>query len=83
MYTLYLGYTVGAYNFNDFPFTRYSRSGFNSALSQMKDPPAETNIRMVLFGTGAVVMSLLTFLKYRPYRLSSRFFNRKNKCKNQ
>jgi hypothetical protein len=65
VYTLYLGYTVGAYNFNDFPFTRYSRSGFNSALSQMKDPPAETNIQMVLFCIGAVVMSALTFLKYR------------------
>lgn len=64
-YTLYLGYTHGAYNFNDFPFTRYSRSGFANALSKMKDPAVETNIRPILLGIGAAVMSALTFLKYR------------------
>jgi hypothetical protein len=64
-YTLYLGYTHGAYNFNDFPFTRYSRSGFASALSKMKNPTAETHIRPVLFGLGAAIMSVLTLAKYR------------------
>ncbi len=64
-YTLYLGYTYGAYNFNDFPFTRYSRSGFSQALSQMKDPAVETPVRMVVFSIGAVIMSALTLLKYR------------------
>jgi hypothetical protein len=64
-YTLYLGYTHGAYNFNDFPFTRYSRSGFANALAQMKNPGEETYLRPVLFGIGAAIMSVLTIAKYR------------------
>ena len=65
VYTLYLGYTHGAYNFNDYPFTRYSRSGFSSVLSQMNNPAPPNTFRMTLFGVGAGMMALLTFLKYR------------------
>ena len=40
VFTLYLGYTYGAYNFNDWPFTRYSKSGFGRVLTQMNNPEA-------------------------------------------
>jgi len=65
IFTLYLGYTYGAYNFNDFPFTRYSKSGFASMLAQMNNPAPANWMRLSLFGIGAGMMSLLTFLKYR------------------
>ena len=64
-YTLYLGYSIGAYNFNDFPFMRYSKSGFSTVLAQMNNPVPPDRLRLGLFGIGAGVMSLLTFLKYR------------------
>jgi hypothetical protein len=65
LYTLYLGYTYGAFNFNDYPFTRYSKSGFSGVLTQMNNPEPPDSLQLTLFGIGAVVMSLLTFLKYR------------------
>ena len=64
-YTLYLGYTKGAYNFNDYPFNEYSQYGFSFALAQMKNPAPPDTARLFLFGIGAAAMSLLTFLKYR------------------
>lgn len=65
IFTLYLGYSYGAYNFNDFPFTRYSRSGFTSVLAQMNNPTQPNQFRLMLLGVGIVGMSALTFLKYR------------------
>ena len=64
-YTLYLGYTDGAYNFNDFPFSRYSQAGFSTALGQMRNPEPPDVERLTLFGIGAAVMSGLTLLRYR------------------
>jgi hypothetical protein len=64
-FTLYLGYTYGAYNFNDFPFTRYSKAGFTTVLAQINNPEPPNVLHLSLFGIGASVMSLLTFLKYR------------------
>ena len=65
VYTLYLGYTVGAYNFNDYPFTRYSKSGFAAVLTQISNPERPNTFQLSLFGIGAAGMSLLTFMKYR------------------
>jgi len=64
-YTLYLGYTHGAYNFHDFPFTRYSKSGFASVLTQMTNPMPVNWRHLGLLGTGAGTMAVLTLLKYR------------------
>ncbi len=64
-YTLYLGYTRGAYNFDDFPFSRYSQAGFSTALAQMRNPEPPDLERLTLFGIGAVVMTALTVLRYR------------------
>ena len=65
VYTLYLGYTHGAHNFNDFPFTRYSQAGFSSMLVQINNPSPPDAQRLALFGVGVVAMGALTFLKYR------------------
>ncbi|HCR16874.1 MAG TPA: hypothetical protein DIU35_05270 [Candidatus Latescibacteria bacterium] len=65
LYTLQLGYQYGAYNFNDFPFTRYSKAGFSSVLAQMRNPEPVDQFQLSLFGIGAAGMSVLTFLKYR------------------
>jgi hypothetical protein len=65
LYTLYLGYQYGAYNFNDFPFTRYSKAGFSSVLATMRNPEPVDQFQLTLFGIGAAGMSVLTFLKYR------------------
>ena len=65
LFTLYLAYKNGAYNFNDMPFTRYSKSGFATVLTQMNNPEPPDTLQLGLFGIGAVTMSLLTFMKYR------------------
>jgi len=64
-HTLYLGYTTGAQNFKDYPFTNYSQGGFINVLGLMKNPEPADTLRLTLFGIGALVMSLLTLLKYR------------------
>jgi len=63
--TLYLGYAGGAYNFNDFPFSRYSQAGFEAAIGQMRNPEPPDAERLTLLGVGAAVMSVLTLLRYR------------------
>ncbi|HCR16875.1 MAG TPA: hypothetical protein DIU35_05275 [Candidatus Latescibacteria bacterium] len=65
VFTLYLGYRDGAYNFNDYPFNHYSKYGYTSALSQMKNPQPPNATQLGLFGIGVISMSTLTFLKYR------------------
>ncbi len=63
--TLSLGYSIGAYNFNDFPFSRYSQSGFYRSVALIKDPEPRHVERYLLCGIGAAAMSGLTFLRYR------------------
>ena len=66
LYTLYLGYSHGAYNFPRFPFfSGDPKRVFASTLSQMRTPKAPDPARMVFFGIGAALMALLTFLRYR------------------
>lgn len=66
VYTLYAGYTLGAYNFKYYhPFRSYSKGGFITALAQMRNPEPIDPLRLSLFGIGLGVMALLTFLKYR------------------
>ncbi|MFT5368730.1 MAG: hypothetical protein ACI8V2_003697 [Candidatus Latescibacterota bacterium] len=65
-YTLYLGYTDGAYNFPRFPFFSGDPKGiYESTLVQMRTPKVPDPERMAFFGIGAGLMALLTFLRYR------------------
>lgn len=62
---LYMGYTHGAYNFTEYPFTRYAPSLYDSIVTTIKTPEPASWERMVLFGIGGAIMLVLTILRYR------------------
>ncbi|MDA0748335.1 MAG: hypothetical protein O2954_17600, partial [bacterium] len=62
---LYLGYTYGAFNFTEYPFTRYAPSLYDGIVTSVKSPEPASWERLVLFGVGGAVMVLLTTLRYR------------------
>lgn len=62
---LYLGYTYGAFNFTEYPFTRYAPSVYDGIVTMIKSPEPASWERMTLFGFGAAVMVVLTSLRYR------------------
>ena len=64
-YTLYLGYTGGAYNFNAYPLSYYSRTIFNRVVYRLGDPWQIDAHRLAFLGIGIAGMALLTFLRYR------------------
>jgi hypothetical protein len=65
VYTLYLGYDVGAYNFDHWTF-KYGNVGvYNSLKTKLKTPVPTDWAKMQLVGIGAVVTAILTFLRYR------------------
>jgi len=65
-YTLYLGYSHGAYNFPRFPFFSGDPKGiYASTLVQMRTPKVPDMERMAFFTIGAGLMGLLTYLRYR------------------
>lgn len=64
IYTLYLGYSVGAYNFDHWTF-KYGNVGvYNSLKTKIKTPVPTDWAKMQLVGIGAVVTAILTFLRY-------------------
>lgn len=65
IYTLWLGYTVGAYNFDHWTF-KYGNVGvYNSLKTKIKTPVPTDWAKMQLVGIGAAVTALITFLRYR------------------
>ena len=64
-YTLYLGYTYGAFNFNEWVFAQGSQRPFYIAMNAMMAPFSTDWRRLLFFGLGAGLMALLTFLRYR------------------
>lgn len=65
-YTLYLGYTHGAYNFPRFPFFSGDPKGvFGSTIKRMRTPRPADFERLTFFGVGMILMGVLTFLRYR------------------
>ena len=63
--TLYLSYTYGAYNFNDFPFTRYPPRVYDGLVNAIKEVPEWKPERYFFLGGGAVLFSLMSLLRYR------------------
>ena len=49
---LYLGYTHGAYNFTEYPFTRYAPRLYDAVVNNIKSPEPASWERVVLFGLG-------------------------------
>ncbi len=58
------GYEYGAYNFGGTPF-RAGRYSFQQAAAQILNPEGVASRRLVFFGIGVGVMSVLTFIRYR------------------
>jgi hypothetical protein len=65
VFTLWLGYTRGAYNFSAYPFTYYSRRIFDWVVYRMSHLWQIDPHRLMFMGAGMVIMSILTFLRYR------------------
>ncbi len=64
-YTLYLGYTYGAYNFGDWIFRGGATTPFDNIVSKMKNPFGPDKRALTMFGIGAAVMAPLIFMRYR------------------
>ena len=65
VYSLYLGYTWGAYNFNDYPFTRYPPGNFDSLVKALKDEIKWEPQRYTFFGIGIATYLIVSTLRYR------------------
>ena len=58
-------YTHGAYNFTEYPFTRYAPRLYDAIVTKIKSPEPASWERMVLFGFGGFIFAILTALRYR------------------
>ncbi|MEE2753494.1 MAG: DUF6785 family protein, partial [Candidatus Latescibacterota bacterium] len=65
VFTLWLGYTDGAYNFSAYPFTYYSRRIFDRVVYRLSHPWQIDPHRLMFMASGMILMSILTFLRYR------------------
>ena len=65
LYTLYLSYAYGAFNFNDLPFTRYPPRVYDALVKQIKDMPEMKPERYVLVGMGMLLFGVMSVLRYR------------------
>ncbi|MBT3603323.1 MAG: hypothetical protein HN521_09685 [Candidatus Latescibacteria bacterium] len=65
IYTLYLGYTIGAYNFNDYPFTRYPPGAYDGLVKALKSEVTWETERYYFLLLGALTFALVSFLRYR------------------
>lgn len=65
IYTLYLGYTVGAYNFNDYPFTRYPPGAYDGLVKVLKSEETWEIERYYFLLLGILIFAGVSFMRYR------------------
>jgi hypothetical protein len=65
IYTLYLSYTYGAFNFSDLPFTAYPPRVYDALVKQVNEVPVMKPERYALIGGGIVLFSVMSVLRYR------------------
>ncbi|MBT4140736.1 MAG: hypothetical protein HOE48_22680 [Candidatus Latescibacteria bacterium] len=63
--TLYLGYTYGTFNFQTWHIKSGGRQVFGATANRILAPFSTDIRRLSFFGMGAVIMGLLTLLRYR------------------
>lgn len=63
--TLWLGYTMGAFNFEDYPFSAASRHMFVLTAKYITDPQPAAWDRWRFFGIGAAALLAITCLRAR------------------
>jgi len=65
VYTLYLGYSRGASNFNSFEFWRGNHWIFGIVVGKIRNPMPTDWARLTFLGIGAGIMALLMAIQYR------------------
>ncbi len=65
IYTIYLGYTHGAYNFRVYPFSGGNREAFGHTIRKLLHPFPVSVGRLVIMGIGGALMTVLMYLRYR------------------
>jgi hypothetical protein len=65
VYTLYLGYTHGAYNFDDYPFTRYPPGAYDGLVKAMRSEVTWEKSRLYFLLFGAATFAAVSFMRYR------------------
>ncbi len=65
IYTLYLGYTHGAYNFRVYPFSGGNREAFGHTIRKIENPFGPSWSRMTIGGAGGALMAVLMAVRYR------------------
>ena len=64
-FSIYLGYSRGALNFQSNVFSYLSQSAFEYTLPKMQNPFPRSWVRIELFGVGALVTAVLSLLSMR------------------
>ena len=64
-YSLYLGYLHGAYNFNDFPFTRYPPRTYDGLVKALKGEEKWEPERPLFLLLGIGIFALASLMRYR------------------
>jgi hypothetical protein len=62
---LYLGYTHGAYNFYEYPFSRYAPSRINGIVAHIASPVPANSDWVLPFGIGGFLIAAISMLRYR------------------
>ena len=65
VYSLYLGYTYGAYNFNDYPFTRYPPGAYNGLVTALKAEETWEVERYYFLLLGIAIYAAVSVMRYR------------------
>ena len=65
IYTLYLGYTYGAYNFRVYPFSGGNYEAFAHTIRKIENPFGPDLARMTMAGIGSAVMTVIVILRYQ------------------
>lgn len=65
VYSLYLGYTYGAYNFNDLPFSRYPPGTYDGLVKALKGEETWEKERYLFLLLGIGIFTLVSFLRYQ------------------
>ena len=68
VFTLYLGYMYGAYNFNVYTFNSGNVVIFSNVVKKLQNPFGISLDRLMFFGIGAGLTVLCSFLRYRFLR---------------
>ena len=59
------GYAIGAFNFSEFPFTRYAPRRIGGMVQTIKNPHLPSLPHLMVFLMGAAIMIALTVIRYR------------------